>query len=79
MSTSTTSTTIQLVANILESVLSDVPLLIEVIETIIPIFKENRVPTQEEWTTLQTLLDEKHTALQTAIQEELTKLESSAS
>lgn len=70
----TTTSTIQLVATILESVLNDVPLLIQVIETIIPIFKENRVPTQDEWTTLQTLLDEKHSALQTAIQEELEKL-----
>lgn len=74
-----TTTTIQLIATILESVLSDVPLLIQVIETIIPIFKENRVPTQAEWVALQALLDEKHTALQTAIQTELAKLEASAS
>lgn len=69
-----TKNTLQLVAQILESVLSDVPMLIEVVESIIPIFKENRVPTAAEWTTLQTLLGTNHTALQDAIEAELAKL-----
>lgn len=74
MSTAKTLTTLQLIANILETVLSDVPMLVEVIEAIIPIFKEDRVPTADEWTALQTLLDSNHTELQAAIQKELDAL-----
>lgn len=71
MSTTKTLTTLQLIANILETVLSDVPMLIQVVESIIPIFKEDRVPTADEWTALQTLLDTNHTELQNAIQKAL--------
>lgn len=74
MSTTKTLTTLQLIANILETVLSDVPMLVEVVESIIPIFKEDRVPTADEWTALQTLLDSNHTELQAAIQKELDAL-----
>lgn len=72
---SNTVSTIQLIAQILEAVMSDVPLLVEVVEAIIPIFKENREPTSAEWTALQTLLDQTHSDLQTSIQTELAKLE----
>lgn len=74
MSTAKTLTNLQLIANILETVLSDVPMLVEVVESIIPIFKEDRVPTADEWTALQNLLDSNHTELQAAIQKELDAL-----
>lgn len=76
---SSTVTTIQLIAQILEAVMSDVPLLVEVVESIIPVFKENREPTAAEWEALQTLLDQSHADLQTAIQTALAKINAKAS
>lgn len=70
----TSATELQLIGEILQAVLNDVPMLIEVVESIIPIFKENRVPTTEEWTALESLIGETHSTLQTDIQTEITKL-----
>lgn len=71
---SNTATTIQLIAQILEAVMSDIPLLVQVVEAIIPVFKENREPTAAEWDALQELLDQTHSDLQASIQAELAKL-----
>lgn len=52
------------IAGILETVISDVPTLITVVEKIVTIFKEGRVPTDAEWASLNAAADAAHAKLQ---------------
>lgn len=52
------------ISSILETVISDVPTLISVVEKLVTIFKENRVPTSDEWTSINAIVDAAHEKLQ---------------
>ncbi|ARW49523.1 hypothetical protein [Acetobacter pasteurianus] len=52
------------IASILETVISDVPTLISVVEKLVAIFKENRVPTSDEWASINATVDAAHEKLQ---------------
>lgn len=51
-------------AGILETVISDVPTLLSVVEKLVTIFKDNRAPTDDEWTQINALVDASHAKLQ---------------
>lgn len=52
------------IASILGTVISDVPTLISVVEKLVTIFKENRVPTSDEWASINAIVDAAHEKLQ---------------
>lgn len=52
------------IASILETVISDAPTLITLVEKLISIFKENRTPTSDEWKQINDLVDAAHAKLQ---------------
>lgn len=49
---------------ILEAVVSDIPTLIQIVEKLVAIFKENREPTSAEWASIDALVDASHKKLQ---------------
>lgn len=49
---------------ILEAVISDIPTLIQIIEKLVAIYKENREPTSDEWKSIDALVDASHAKLQ---------------
>lgn len=52
------------IASILETVISDIPTLVQIVEKLITIFKENRAPTDEEWQEMNALCDAASAKLQ---------------
>lgn len=53
-----------MIATLIETIISDAPTLINVVEKLIPIFKENRAPTDAEWSEINNLVDATHKKLQ---------------
>lgn len=49
---------------VLSVIVSDAPLLVEVVEKVVAIFKSKEAPTADDFTELNALLDQTHTALQ---------------
>ncbi|KAB8122204.1 hypothetical protein D3W54_15965 (plasmid) [Komagataeibacter medellinensis] len=56
------------IAALVETVISDVPTLIQIVEQLITIFKENRAPTASEWASMNALVDKAHANLQNGAQ-----------
>ncbi|MEN3168741.1 hypothetical protein [Gluconobacter sp. OJB] len=52
------------VISVITAVVSDLPTLISILEKLIAIFKEDRVPTSDEWKTIDALVDASHAKLQ---------------
>lgn len=49
---------------ILEAVIADIPTLIQIVEKLVAIYKENREPTSAEWASIDALVDASHKKLQ---------------
>lgn len=52
------------IISVITAVVADLPTLISILEKLIAIFKENRVPTADEWKTIDALVDASHAKLQ---------------
>ena len=53
-----------MIATLIETIISDAPTLINVVEKLIPIFKQDRAPTDAEWSEINDLVDATHKKLQ---------------
>ncbi|GBR14105.1 hypothetical protein [Gluconobacter frateurii] len=52
------------VISVISAVVADLPTLITILEKLIAIFKEDRVPTADEWKSIDALVDASHAKLQ---------------
>lgn len=53
-----------MIASLIETIISDAPTVINIVEKLIPIFKQDRAPTDAEWLEINNLVDATHKKLQ---------------
>ena len=49
---------------LLETVVSDIPLLVQLVTKLIEIYKSKEAPTEDDWTEINAICDKAHTDLQ---------------